>query len=288
MIGSSAFVRLVRAPAALTVVGDALVGSVTAGKPLRGRRLALPVASVALYWAGMALNDYVDRAVDARERPERPIPSDQVSPVQALLVASGLTVGGLVLAAVGGGGDVLRVATALAGTIWAYDWWLKHTPGGPASMAACRGLDVLLGAGWQSCHRALPEAGVLAVHTLGVTALSRGEVHGGGATVGAAAATCSALAGIAATLIGSARSRCYQVGAMMTSAAFTAVVIPRQLAAARAPSAPAVRAATVAGIFGMVPLQCALVVRQGSPGGAGLLVAAFLLARRLRWVVSPT
>lgn len=287
MIHTGALVRLVRAPAALTVLGDALAGAVAAGRPLRGRRLALPVASVALYWAGMALNDYADRAVDANERPERPIPSGQVSPRQALVVAGGLAVGGLLLATVGDGRDALRIATPLAGTIYAYDWWLKHTPAGPAGMAACRGLDVLLGAGWQARYRALPAAGVLALHTLGVTALSRREVHGGGAATGAAAATCSALAGIAA-LLGPARSRRHEVVAVMTSAAFTALVIPQQLAAAQAPSASAVRAATVAGIHGMVPLQCALVTRQGSVGEAALLLAALPLARRLRRVVSPT
>ncbi len=287
MIRGGVVIRLVRAPAALTVVGDTLVGAAAAGRPLRGRRLVLPVASVALYWAGMALNDYADRVVDARERPERPIPSGQISPAQALAVASGLTMSGLALAAAGGGRDALRVATALAGTIWAYDWWLKHTPAGPVGMAACRGLDVLLGAGWQARHRALPAAGVLAMHTLGVTTLSRGEVHGGSAAAGIVAAACSALAGIAAPR-GPARSRGHRSVAALASAAFTALVVPRQLAAARQPSAGAVRAATVVGIHGMVPLQCALAARRGPLRGVALAAAAFPLARRLGRMVSPT
>lgn len=286
MTRSSALARLVRAPAALTVLGDTLAGAAAAGRPLHGRRLALPLASVALYWAGMALNDYADRAVDARERPERPIPSGQISPAQALAVAGGLTVGGLALAAAGGGRDALRVATPLAGTIWAYDCWLKRTPAGPVGMAACRGLDVLLGAGWRARHRALPAAGVLAVHTLGVTALSRGEVHGGSAAIGAAAAACSAVAGIA-TLLGPARAQGRRVAAL-ASAAFTALVVPQQLAAARQPSAHAVRAATVAGIHGMVPLQCALAARRGFLLGVALVAAAFPLARELGRLVSPT
>ena len=287
MTRSSALAWLVRAPAALTVLGDTLAGAAAAGRPLRGRRLALPVASAALYWAGMALNDYADRAVDARERPERPIPSGQISPGQALAVAGGLTVGGFALAAVGGGRDALRVATALAGTIWVYDWWLKHTPAGPVGMAACRGLDVLLGAGWRARHRALPAAGVLAVHTLGVTTLSRGEVHGTSAAIGTAAAACSALAGIAAPF-GLTRSRGHRAAAALASAAFTVLVVPQQLAAAREPSAAAVRAATAAGIHGMVPLQCALAARRGPVLGVALAAAAFPLVRRLGRVVSPT
>ncbi|MFE2757252.1 4-hydroxybenzoate polyprenyltransferase, partial [Actinosynnema sp. NPDC059335] len=64
------YLKLVRAPAALTVLGDTVAG---AAGGLRGRRLLLPVASAALYWSGMALNDWADRDVDAVERPERPI-----------------------------------------------------------------------------------------------------------------------------------------------------------------------------------------------------------------------
>jgi len=291
MIRGGAVMRLVRAPAALTVLGDTLAGAAAAGRPLRGRRLALPLASVALYWAGMALNDYADRAVDARERPERPIPSGQVSPAQALGIASGLTMGGLTLAAAGGGRDALHIAAPLAGTIWAYDCWLKNTPAGPVGMAACRGLDVLLGAGrrarHRARHRALPAAGVLAAHTLGLTALSRGEVHGASPATGIAAATCSALAGMAA-LLGPARSWGHRAVAASASAAFAALVLPRQRAAAREPSAAAVRAATVSGIHAMVPLQCALTTRQGALADAALLAMVFPLARRLRRVVSPT
>jgi 4-hydroxybenzoate polyprenyltransferase len=287
MISGSALVRLVRAPAALTVLGDTLVGAAAVGRPLRGRRLALPVASVALYWAGMVLNDYADRAVDARERPERPIPSGQISPPHALAVAGGLAAGGLALAAAGGGRDAFRVAVLLTGTIWAYDCWLKNTPAGPAGMAACRGLDVLLGAGWQARHRALPVADVLAVHTLGVTTLSRGEVHGGSTAIGTTAAACSALAGIAA-LFGPTRSRGHRAAAALAATAFTALVLPQQLAAARQPSARAVRAATVAGIHGMVPLQCAHAARRGPQLGVALVAAAVPLARRLGQRVSPT
>ncbi|MGH3871641.1 MAG: SCO3242 family prenyltransferase [Pseudonocardiaceae bacterium] len=283
----AALARLVRAPAALTALGDTLAGAAAAGRPLRGRRLALPVASVALYWAGMALNDYADRAVDAHERPERPIPSGQVSPGQALAVAGGLTVGGLALAAAGGGRDALRVAGPLAAMIWAYDCRLKHTPAGPVAMAACRGLDVLLGAGWRARRRALPAAGVLAVHTLGVTTLSRGEVHGGSAAGGTVAAACSAVAGVAA-LLGPARSRRHRAAAALAAAAFTALVVPLQLVAAQQPTAAAVRAATVAGIHGMVVLQCALTARRGPLLGAALVAAAFPLARRLGRRVSPT
>ncbi|MDH2426320.1 SCO3242 family prenyltransferase [Sphaerisporangium sp. TRM90804] len=210
--------ELVRAPAALTVPGD-----VAAGGALRPE---LALSSVCLYWAGMALNDYADRHLDAEERPERPIPSGRVRPGQALGLAAGLTVAGLALAGRAGGRRALGTAGALAAVVWAYDLALKDTPAGPAAMAAARGLDVLLGgtarpsahaaagagapAGRGGPARGTPgagpraertalalAAGAVAAHTFGVTTLSRGEVHGGTA---ARSATALAATGVAAAL----------------------------------------------------------------------------------------
>jgi len=73
-VGWRDVVELVRAPAALSVPGDVLAGATAAGT-LGPRTAALAAASVCLYWAGMAANDWADRELDARERPERPIPS---------------------------------------------------------------------------------------------------------------------------------------------------------------------------------------------------------------------
>ncbi|MGM1062806.1 SCO3242 family prenyltransferase [Saccharothrix sp. Mg75] len=270
------YLRLVRAPAALTVLGDAVAG---AGGVLRGRRLLLPLSSVALYWAGMALNDWADRSVDAVERPERPIPSGQVPPGAALAVAGGLTAIGLGLAACAGGRRSLATAGALAGAVWAYDTVLKDTALGPVAVAACRGLDVLLGAAPGARRAALPAAGALAAHTLGVTVLSRGEVHGTSPSVARAA-----LVGTCATAVAvAARGPRSAVGAL----GYAAFVGRAQLAALEDPSARRVRAATVAGIHGMVPLQAALAAR--GPLRSALAVACALpLARRFGRKVGPT
>src|SRR3712207_4944602 len=172
----SAFAELVRLPAVLTVPGDALVGPATRGR-LEGEALSLPLASVCLYWAGMSLNDYADRALDAVERPERPIPSGRVRPTEALGLAAALTAAGVGVAALAGGRPEAGTAALLAATVWSYDLLLKDGPVGPAAMAAARGLDVLLGAG-SGLRRAVVPAAVMAAHTAGVTVLSRGEVHG--------------------------------------------------------------------------------------------------------------
>jgi hypothetical protein len=277
-----ALVELVRAPAALTVLGDTLAGAAAAGIPLRGRRLALPLASVAFYWSGTALNDWSDRVVDATERPERPIPSGRVSPSQALAVAGGLTAAGLGLAAYGG---ALRVAVPLAGAVWAYDLVLKSTVAGPAAMAVCRGLDVLLGAG--GARTALPSAAVMAGHTFGLTVLSRGEVHGASKTTARAALAGTAAATLAA-VTGRSSSWRHRLGALAFGGMYAANVGTAQLEATRDPSGPVVRKATMAGIHGMVPLQAALAARRGSLLGAGLLTGALPLARRLARRVSPT
>ncbi|MEU7365464.1 UbiA family prenyltransferase [Streptomyces hygroscopicus] len=125
--------------------GDALAGAAAVGRgPNRGTALAV-CASLCLYEAGMALNDWADRDIDAIERPGRPLPSGRIAPAAALAAATGLTAAGLACAAAAGR-PALATATALAGTVWAYDLGLKNTLAGPPTMAATRALDLLLGA----------------------------------------------------------------------------------------------------------------------------------------------
>jgi 4-hydroxybenzoate polyprenyltransferase len=281
-----ALVKLVRAPAALTVLGDTVAGAAAAGRPLRGRRLLLPLASVSFYWSGMALNDWSDRELDATERPERPIPSGQISPDQALAIAGGLTAAGFGLAALGGGKPAMRIAIPLAAAVWAYDTILKSTVLGPLGMAACRTFDVLLGAGGNT-RSALPAAAAVGGHTLGVTALSRGEVHGGNKTTAGAALVGTAIVSATATR-GRARSRWHRLGASIAAGVYSSTVGRAQLAAAKDPSAATVRTATMAGIHGMVPLQAAIAARRGSLLGAAVVAAALPVARALARKVSPT
>ncbi|WP_367049397.1 SCO3242 family prenyltransferase [Streptomyces sp. Je 1-332] len=211
--------ELLRVSALFTVPGDALAGAAAAGLSPNRRTLLAIAASLSLYEAGMALNDWADRAEDAIERPHRPLPSGRIAPSAALGAAAALTAGGLALAA-GAGRPALAVASGLAATVWAYDLGLKHTPAGPAAMATARALDLLLGAaatsagvaaagaasagsafrGLRSGHAlgdaprllaAVPAALVLGAHTLAVTAVSRREAQGGSTAVplGALAAT---------------------------------------------------------------------------------------------------
>ena len=272
------YLDLVRAPASLTVLGDAVVGALSARGPgvdAPVRVGALAVSSVCLYSAGMALNDWADADLDALERPERPIPSGRISRDRALAVGAGLTALGVGSAFVAGRSSGL-VAIALAGALWAYDTVFKPTAAGPVVMAVCRGLDVMMGAAGPGWRSALIPAGAVAAHTVAVTAVSRGEVDGSTETTGRAAVAAS-VAVAASGLLGQGN----RPAALLGGARYLAAVLPGQLAVARRPGATEARDATRAGIRAVVPLQSALAVRAGSPVATAALLGVETLGRLL-------
>jgi 4-hydroxybenzoate polyprenyltransferase len=172
--------RLCRIPAVFTALGNVIAGVVLArGGCFHLRDLLVVGASAGLYLGGMVLNDYCDRAIDAIERPERPIPSGEVTPAFARGLAIGLLAAGVLLAALHGGA-ALAVALPLAACVVAYDAWAKGTPLGPLAMGACRFLNVCLGLavaaprpGWTWLA---PEA--IGAWTIAITYLARDEVAG--------------------------------------------------------------------------------------------------------------
>ena len=148
-----------------------------------GALASLVAASMLLYAAGMTLNDAFDAPLDARERPERPIPSGRIRRRAAFTVGWSLLGLGLALAAHGGtlAGEFgpLIVAFCLAITIVLYDSGVKSTWAGPAAMGWCRTLNILLGASASANlvgHRSvwLYAAGV-GGYTVVLTALARSE-----------------------------------------------------------------------------------------------------------------
>jgi hypothetical protein len=226
----------------------------------------------------MAANDWADRDLDAVERPERPIPSGRVTPSDALAVAGSLTAAGLFVAALAGGRRALAVAVPLAGAIWAYDLKVKPTPAGPAVMAACRGLDVLLGATGGPLRKAVPAALTVAAHTYMVTALSRAEVDGADPALPAA------------TLVGTAAIASSMTGTVGRGLAgwYAAEYGTAQARAVASPTASRIRAAVSAGITGLPTLQGALAARAGATRTGLLVAAAAPLGRRLARRFSPT
>lgn len=145
--------RLGRVSNLPTVWTNALAGAVLAGASLEPSRvLALCFAVSLFYVGGMYLNDAFDREVDARERPERPIPSGLISAPWVfgigfgLLAAGMLVVTGLSARPGAGGVRLVVVGALLCGAIVTYDAWHKRNPLGPLLMGACRMLVYLLAA----------------------------------------------------------------------------------------------------------------------------------------------
>lgn len=266
--------ELVRLPAALTVPGDAWSGA--AHLPAGSRGWAMPVSSVLLYWSGMALNDWSDREVDAVERPERPIPSGRVGASTALGVAVALGASGLAASALVGGRSALRVSLPLAALVATYDVVAKDSSAGPLVMASTRGLDVLLGA-HTSPRLALHPAVAMATHTVGLTALSRGEVHGGSPAVARSVLATTCLVA-AAGAIAAARDRTAprrdRFGAVALAAAYAGTVGRAQARTITDPSAATVRRATKIGIGGFPLLQASWLARRGRWGAASALLAS--------------
>ncbi|MFE1962544.1 SCO3242 family prenyltransferase [Streptomyces sp. NPDC059479] len=303
-----AWAELLRVSALFTVPGDALAGAAALGaRPNRGTALAVG-ASLCLYEAGMALNDWADRDEDAVDRPHRPIPSGRISPAAALTAAAGLTAAGLALAS-RAGRPSLAVGTALAAAVWSYDLRLKHTKAGPLAMGAARSLDLLLGAtataskraaavaprataprvGAEAARKALPAAAVLGAHTVGVTVVSRREAQGGSTLAPLAALMGTAVLG---GLTGRWR-RDIPVSADALAAGGLAAVYAgtagKPLAhAVLNPSPPLTQRAVGGGIRAMIPLQAALAARGGAAGTALGIMALVPLARKFARKVSLT
>src|SRR5690242_2306567 len=95
------YLQLVRLPNVFTAAADSLAGWLLVRGTFEtpGRWLPLLAASMAIYAAGIALNDVFDLATDLKERPDRPLPSGQVSRSFAVSLGAILLLLGPALAA---------------------------------------------------------------------------------------------------------------------------------------------------------------------------------------------
>jgi len=174
-------------PNLFTVPGDPLAGFMLAtGGMLGWRVVGAMAASLLLYAAGLLLNDYFDREVDARERPDRPIPSGAVSAGTALAVGIALLAGGVGVALAVGHACGGAVAVALALAVFAYDAGLKRVRWlGPIVMGCCRAGSLVLGAAFAVGPLApavVVAAAVAWAYTTSITTLAARET--GGAPLG--------------------------------------------------------------------------------------------------------
>lgn len=123
-----------------TVWTNVLAGTLVAGGTWQEARVAIVVMAMSLFYeGGMFLNDYFDRHIDARERPERPIPAFEISPRAVASIGFALIATGLVLLAMLGFA-ALGPGLLLSAVIVAYDLRHKGNPLSPILMGSCRAL----------------------------------------------------------------------------------------------------------------------------------------------------
>jgi 4-hydroxybenzoate polyprenyltransferase len=181
-----AWARLLRIPNLLTVPGDPLAGYLLAagsGAVLDRSVALVMVIALLLYMAGLIMNDVADVKIDARERPQRPLPSGGVDEMVARLVAVTFITFALLLARYLGWAVVL-VTLSLLVCLSTYNLFLKSTILGPLIMGLCRGLSLLLGAALVNLHHplVLVSAGGLTLYIMAVTLMARGEMGEGRST----------------------------------------------------------------------------------------------------------
>jgi 4-hydroxybenzoate polyprenyltransferase len=187
----------------ITAVADILAGVAISG--FLGSEVSsyldhlLPVicmclATIGLYGGGVVFNDIMDAELDKRERPERPIPSGVISITEAIVLGSYLLLVGILAAF-----TVSRItgyfALGIAVSSLVYDKWGKHFSWGPVNMGLCRGLNLLMGISIvvSALNKYWWIGLIPVIYIAAVTAISRGEVHGGNKRTLRIAAFCYAL-----------------------------------------------------------------------------------------------
>jgi hypothetical protein len=169
-----------------TVASNVLGAAALTGAPLARIPVTITLLSGALFYVGgMLLNDAFDAEIDARERPERPIPSGRATRGNVFALGFGLLGVGLALLvllvtlghAVGG----VRLAAAGTGTAAAvvlYNRFHKGISWSPVLMGLCRAGLYTMGA--YAVSAAPPDAVVAAavlllLYVVGLTHIARFE-----------------------------------------------------------------------------------------------------------------
>jgi 4-hydroxybenzoate polyprenyltransferase len=286
------YLELLRPPNLVTAIADVLAGYAVAGRAHPAGLPWLMAASVCLYAGGVVLNDFFDRRTDAIERPERPIPSGRVTAGRAATLGAVLLVAGI-LAASRASRTSGAVAAAIASFVLLYDARAKRHPiVGPLCMGLCRGLNLLLGVSVNSAALVtLWPIGLLSmVYIAAVTAVSRGEVHGGrqGIATFALISLGLVLAGLTITALRSAIRPLGQIASLVLVAVLAGRVLPAYWRVQRNPQPLAIRHAVKTGVLSLVLLDSAIGAAYAGPAYAAVILAAGLVAGSLARLFSVT
>jgi 4-hydroxybenzoate polyprenyltransferase len=280
--------RVSNLPTTWTNVLAGLALASTSGALDAGLVLALCAIVSCMYVGGMFLNDAFDREYDARERPERPIPSGEVSARSVFTIGFALLATGVagtaalaLLRSSGTGWPPVLAALALAGCIVFYDAHHKQNPLSPVLMAGNRVL-------------------VYALAALSVAPLLASEVYWGagalgcyliGLTYAAKQENLRALRGVW-PLVLLAVPFAYApalrtVSGMLLYAALAGSTV-HSVRLLLVPAKRDIRRAVTQLIAGISLLDGMLVGSQGHHGLAGVCVLGWLLTLRLQRVVAGT
>ncbi len=275
-----AYLELVRPANVVTALADVLAGYGVAGLSHHAAVPWLLVSTSCLYAGGVVLNDVFDRDLDRLERPERPIPSGRVTVGAAARFGAALLIVGIVTAAMATAAAGV-IAAALAGFVLLYDAWGKRQwLFGPVNMGICRGLNLLLGVAAVPAviASAWPITFLPFVYITAVTALSRGEVHGGRREVAAFALISLSLVLIALLVVaGMHRS----LAAAFLTIVLGLVLLPLVWRAYRTPDAVTIRRAIRGGVLLLALMDAALGAAYAGNVYSLLVLATATVAGRL-------
>ncbi|MBD2562370.1 UbiA-like protein EboC [Nostoc linckia FACHB-391] len=233
----------------------------------------LLLATTGLYGGGIVFNDVFDAELDAKERPNRAIPSGRVSRQNATLLGSILFAIGIIAAFQV---SLLSGAIAIFITLSSllYDSLAKHHPFfGPLNMGLCRGSNLLLGV--SAVPAIIGERWYLAlipvIYIAAITAISQGEVHGGKKITGVLALLLIAIVLTAVLALGLLGE--YTAIAALPFAILLAIrVLPNFVKAAREPVAENIRNAVKIGVLSLIVLDATV-----ASGFAGLYYGLLVL-----------
>lgn len=271
------YLQLMRPPNLVTAVADVLAGFGVAAMADLARLPWLMVSTICLYGGGVVFNDIFDRQLDARERPERPLPSGRATVRRAILL------GAFLLASGAGAAFMVSVVSGFVALLIAacavlYDSWGKHRSFfGPLNMGICRGLNLMLGI--SVAPALVGERWYLALlpitYIAAITAISAGEVKGGQRTTGLLALGLLALVILALPILTlvSTSSTLRLIGMLPFLALFVWRVLPAFWRAYLEPAPDRIRNAVKAGVLSLIVLDAAI-----AAGYAGLIYGAVVLS----------
>lgn len=280
-----AFLELARPANILTAHADILVGFAASGAWV-AQSSAFPngswfstlfwllLATTGLYGGGVVLNDVFDAKIDAKERPERAIPSGRVSLFEGSRFGVVLLGIGLFSAAMASNTSFILAGFLIFAVLFYNSRNKHHSFWGPLNMGLCRALNLLLGIS------AIPSSvgdlwflGLFPILYIGaITMISQGEVHGGSHKKGQQAVMLVWTVLVGLLLLGF--SEAYHAWVALPFALlFSFRVLPPFMQAARDPKPEIIQKAVMMGVLSLIFFNAAL-----AAGYAGWLYGLAVLA----------